>query len=150
MSKLSTFRRLSAYEKRTLIMTIFLLPALKVAIHVWSYQRIRAVLLRTSQQREQKEESSKVVGETVRIVGRVSRYDVMRATCLTRSMALWWLLRRQGVESEIRFGVRRGGDGIQAHAWVEQGRLVLNDRADIRDIYAAFEFEAGVNGLEWR
>jgi Transglutaminase-like superfamily len=39
-------------------------------------------------------------------------------TCLPRSLTLWWLLRRQGIESELRIGVRRDGERIVAHAWV--------------------------------
>jgi Transglutaminase-like superfamily len=39
-------------------------------------------------------------------------------TCLPRSLTLWWLLRRHGVESELRIGVRRESARIVAHAWV--------------------------------
>lgn len=39
-------------------------------------------------------------------------------TCLPRSLTLWWLLRRHGVENELRIGVRRDGARIVAHAWV--------------------------------
>jgi Transglutaminase-like superfamily len=39
-------------------------------------------------------------------------------TCLPRSLTLWWLLRRHGVESELRIGVRRDGEQLVAHAWV--------------------------------
>jgi hypothetical protein len=39
-------------------------------------------------------------------------------TCLPRSLTLWWLLRRHGIESELHVGVRRHGEHIVAHAWV--------------------------------
>jgi hypothetical protein len=150
MSKLSTIRSLSPFERRTLYITVLLLPALKIAINVWSYRRVTAVLVRTSQGRTKATDPEQVIAGSVRIVRAAANYRALRATCLTRSMALWWLLRRQGIESEIRFGVKRGDDGIAAHAWVEQGRRVLNDRADVRKTYAAFEFDASVNNLEWK
>lgn len=39
-------------------------------------------------------------------------------TCLPRSLTLWWLLRRHGVESELHIGLRRDGEHLAAHAWV--------------------------------
>jgi hypothetical protein len=43
-------------------------------------------------------------------------------TCLRRSLALQWLLRRRGIDTELRFGVRRvaGDPGLEAHAWLER------------------------------
>jgi hypothetical protein len=52
-------------------------------------------------------------------------------TCLHRSLTLWWLLRRQGVASELRIGVRKEQGRFEAHAWVERAGVALNDRADI-------------------
>jgi len=48
-------------------------------------------------------------------------------------------LRRQGIDSDIRIGVRRGTFGqVEAHAWIEWNGEVLNDCADIAAQYAPF------------
>ena len=58
--------------------------------------------------------------------------------CLTRSLALQWVLRSNGVASQLRIGVRRVGSALEAHAWVERGGVPVNDSADVRTRYAEF------------
>ncbi|MGF1482329.1 MAG: lasso peptide biosynthesis B2 protein [Cyanophyceae cyanobacterium] len=70
----------------------------------------------------------------VRIAARYSR----GSACLSQSLVLWYLLRRQGIESELCIGVRRT-EQFQAHAWVEYEGMVLNDTPDVRIRYAAFD-----------
>lgn len=62
--------------------------------------------------------------------------------CLTRSVALGWLLAKRGIPFEIRIGVLLNkGDkaGFAAHAWVEHAGVVLNDRQDIAADFSTFE-----------
>ncbi len=47
--------------------------------------------------------------------------------CLTRSLALAWMLYRRGVDVELRLGVRRPGDQLEAHCWLEWRGQVLHD-----------------------
>jgi hypothetical protein len=44
-----------------------------------------------------------------------------RNTCLYRSVATCLLLRRHGLEAQVRIGVRSGESDIEAHAWVVRG-----------------------------
>ena len=54
-------------------------------------------------------------------------------TCLERSMVLQKWLLAHGVPCEVVVGVRRDGDGIGAHAWldVEDGRTETTPYAEI-------------------
>jgi Transglutaminase-like superfamily len=61
-------------------------------------------------------------------------------TCLPRSLTLWWLLRRRGVASELRIGVRRDGECIVAHAWVVCHGTVVGETD--HDRFVSFESEA--------
>jgi hypothetical protein len=45
--------------------------------------------------------------------------------CLPRSLAIYYELRRQGWPVSFKTGVRRGGEGILGHAWVELDGRVL-------------------------
>jgi hypothetical protein len=60
-------------------------------------------------------------------------------TCLRRSLTLWWLLRRRGIDGELRIGVRKVGDRLEAHAWVQYQGVVLNDREDVNGAYTPFD-----------
>lgn len=60
------------------------------------------------------------------LVGVARRYSPVRTTCLKEALVLVRLLRGEGVEAAVRFGVARGDDGLRAHAWVEhRGRIVF-------------------------
>jgi Transglutaminase-like superfamily len=61
-----------------------------------------------------------------------ARHHVVNAHCLHRSLVLHHWLRREGLPSELRIGVRKEGDALKAHAWVElQGEVVNDRRADV-------------------
>lgn len=48
-----------------------------------------------------------------------SRFSLGRAQCLHRSLVLHHWLRFEGMPSELQIGVRKDGQQIKAHAWVE-------------------------------
>ena len=52
------------------------------------------------------------------------------SSCLERSLALWWLLRNQGVACELRIGARKIAGKFEAHAWVEHDGIPLNERQE--------------------
>ena len=62
-------------------------------------------------------------------------------TCLERTLALWWLLRRRGIDSDVVFGARRQGAELEAHAWLEVGGTALTDPDEPRETFR--ELRAG-------
>jgi hypothetical protein len=74
-----------------------------------------------------------------RLVAIASRHGVVRGNCLSQSLTLQRLLRRQCIASELRIGVRRAGAALEAHAWVELDGRPLNDSADVAQRYAPFD-----------
>lgn len=66
-----------------------------------------------------------------RLVDRVWRLYPF-ATCLKKSLVLWWILRRRGVHADLRIGVRRVEGRFESHAWVQHGGRVLLD-ADLAE-----------------
>ncbi len=61
------------------------------------------------------------------VVDMVARNSWGLLTCLPRSLTLWWLLRRRGIESELHIGVRKEGARVAAHAWVVYHGIVIGD-----------------------
>jgi len=57
--------------------------------------------------------------------------------CLQRSAATACLLKRHGVPAQMMIGARRMPFG--AHAWVEVGGRVVNDKPYVREIYAVLD-----------
>jgi hypothetical protein len=67
----------------------------------------------------------------------VSRY-VPQATCLTQALALYGILRRAGIDCELRLGVAKAtADRLSAHAWVDDHGQVLLPGAEVAS-YSAF------------
>lgn len=52
-----------------------------------------------------------------------------RTTCLQHAAALAALLAREGIACDLRIAVRREGDSMEAHAWVEHHGTELLARA---------------------
>jgi hypothetical protein len=61
------------------------------------------------------------------VVNMVARNTWGLVTCLPRSLTLWWLLRRRGIESELLLGVWKDGERIAAHAWVACHGTVIGE-----------------------
>jgi Transglutaminase-like superfamily len=76
---------------------------------------------------------------TARMVRSAAYRSPGTATCLERSLALWWLLARQGIESSVRIGTRKIGQKFEAHAWVECEGMALNEPEEPHKHYAAFD-----------
>jgi len=75
----------------------------------------------------------------VRAVGAAARVTIPPATCLPRALVLCRLLRESGLPAEVRIGVRRADETLQAHAWVELRGEVVGDRSDIAHTFKPLE-----------
>jgi|ERR1700722_12581481 len=76
------------------------------------------------------------------LTARMVRSAAQRAwgspACLEQSLALWWLLGRQGIASSVRIGTRKNAEKFEAHAWVERDGVALNEPEEAHKHYAAF------------
>jgi hypothetical protein len=84
-------------------------------------------------------ESREKVQVTCRMVRAAVRYSLAQYTCLEESLALWYLLREQGIPARLRIGVRKEKEQFEAHAWVELRGEALNQLEELHRHYAAFE-----------
>jgi len=76
---------------------------------------------------------------TAQLVRAAAHHTIGDPACLEVSLALWWLLARQGIASDLRVGVRKDGETFEAHAWVECGGATLNEPEMQHHHYAAFD-----------
>ncbi len=73
------------------------------------------------------------VRRIVALVDAAERRVPVPVTCLTRALVLGWILRRRGIPTTLRIGVRRRDGRLTAHAWLESsapGDLGLPDAAE--------------------
>jgi Transglutaminase-like superfamily len=77
--------------------------------------------------------------KTIRMLCAAVRYGPGSPTCLEESLALWWLLGRQGIATTVRIGTRKLNGRFEAHAWTECDGVALNEPEDPHHHYAAFD-----------
>lgn len=131
------WRELTVKERLILLEALLLMPVAGLLLRLLRYQKVlhgleRLTPLGKRQPGEVTAVKLKRVGELVNIA---AWRGVYTATCLRRSLVLWWMLRRRGVDSKVRIGVRNDGGEFASHAWVEWEGVVINDRADVVDHY---------------
>ena len=76
---------------------------------------------------------------TAKILKAAARHSPFHSNCLQQSLVLWWLLRRQKIESELCLGVCKGASAIEAHAWVEYLGLSLDGADELHQSFTPLE-----------
>ena len=144
MRKLRKLLRLDSGEIVTLAQAMILLPLTALALRGAGLRRSQRIFSRLipHDPARKTEWSEAALAKAIRIsrlVDLAARHGIYPANCLQRSLALWWMLRRRGIRSELQFGTRKADGRFEAHAWIEVAGVVLNDRDDVRLHYASFD-----------
>ena len=79
-----------------------------------------------------------------RMVRAAARRSLIKTGCLEESLALWFLLRREGIAADLRIGARKIAGNFDAHAWVECDGEALNQVEEVHRHYAVFDGLASV------
>ena len=139
MNKLSKLLQLSGDERRILFQACLALPLVASGIRLFGFNRVQTLLAGPmgTKKGQDCDELHQVL-LTARMVRLAADYGICRASCLSRSITLWWLLRRHGIASDMHIGVRKTMDRLEAHAWVEKDGTPLNEDSDIHERFAAF------------
>jgi Transglutaminase-like superfamily len=139
VSKWQRFWALSREERWLLLKALVLLPVARRALRLGALRHLpRSTRPQAGAERpgaQGPEEAQRVT----RMVAAAARNGPWRPTCLEESVVLLWLLARQGIPAQLRIGVRKQLEALEAHAWVESGGVVLNETADVSQRYQPFE-----------
>jgi hypothetical protein len=134
------WRNLPASDRHLALALLALLPSVAAAIRIFGLRRVCRFLSRHPFIGDGAGASDMLSAcEVGRLVNAAAFRIPGRPNCLTRSVTLWWILRRRAIDSALRIGVRTAAGHFEAHAWVELAGLVLNDAADIAQRFAPFE-----------
>jgi hypothetical protein len=135
----ATLARMPRAERRLLLQALVLLPLTSAALRIvglraWQTMVGTLATLGASPAAD----ADRYTRSAARMVRLASVRGLTRPLCLSRSVVLWTLLRRAGIASEIRIGVRKRDGALDAHAWVERNGLVINDRRRVGESFAPF------------
>ena len=166
IQKTRTWRKFSFYERYLLLQALILLPLIHLSLNIWGFKRtyslLRNIAVFSWMQHEVnltppsaplsllrrgdgewgmgngENSISEQILATASMVKIAAKYYKW-ATCLRKSLALWFLLRRQGITTELQIGTRFDAGEFQAHAWVEYQGFVVGDRPQVKQYFASFE-----------
>ncbi len=137
LTKLRKLRELSPRERGTLFRALALLPIVSLALRLLGFERTRKLLERSGRPSAGRPFSDEAIATVSRMVRVAARHLPVKAGCLSQSLVAWSLFRRSGVACELRFGARRDGPRLLAHAWLELPRGRRFD-TDVPGGYSAF------------
>jgi transglutaminase superfamily protein len=143
MSRLAQFAGLSRQDRELFTAALIALPVCVLGLRLAGYRRLRSILssfvpaapeptLRLAHQQ------TELLARTAWAVRAAAAHGLVRGRCLPQSLALWWLLRRRQVASEIRFGARRRERELEAHAWVEVDGVAIPVGREADGAFAPF------------
>lgn len=122
LERLRGLRKLPWHERWLLFALLALLPLVSVLLACAGYVRSRRWLEAVSRSHVRRAPSEVELVQAQRVAelaGLAGRWGAVPATCLRQSLLVYALLRRRGFDPLLRIGVRKPGDVVEAHAWVE-------------------------------
>lgn len=141
--RLRRFKALNRREQAFFLRAAALLPWLWASLRLAGFRRthrmLRKFLRADGVPALAPADSAARIEATVRMVRAAARHAIGESTCLEESLALWWLLGRQGIAARVRIGARKVNEKFEAHAWVECDGAALNNPGDLHRHYAAFD-----------
>jgi hypothetical protein len=124
------FWKLRLVDQRLLLFAAVMIPLFWLAVRLLGLARFNSLLGRGPYLGAASLTQSDVQN-TARMVNVAARRGLLGMPCLPTALFLQWFLRRHGVTSHVRIGVRIVAGALDAHAWVECEGIPINDRADI-------------------
>jgi Transglutaminase-like superfamily len=145
------FWELSPRERREFLEAFLRLPLAAVSVRLFGIGRWQRNAVISERAHDLGANGAMKLPEALscaRMVRAASRRGFVRGNCLLQSLALWQMLRRRGIASELRIGARKIGDALEAHAWVELGGHALNDSEEVVQGFRSFDgvFARAVSG----
>lgn len=135
-------RRFSALERPAqalFLRAIVLLPLVSVNLRRRGFKATQAALQKRIGAVPANPDPRKIAAMSARMVHAAVRHGFGHPTCLQESLVLWYLLARQGIDSELRIGIRKHAGKFEAHAWVECQGAAINEPEALHEHYAAFD-----------
>jgi len=142
---LKSLRRFSALGRPAqalLVRALVMLPLVALSLKFRGFDATRSTLRKMIANVTRQADAvslGKQIALTAHVVNAADRHGFVHPSCLVKSLTLWWLLGRQGITSELRVGVRKESENLEAHAWVERESIALNEPEERHHHYAAFD-----------
>jgi transglutaminase superfamily protein len=151
--RLRRFRALEAPARILFFRAAVLLPLISLSLKTRGFRKTLAHLQRHFSEKNRvvdAQYSAQRVALTARMVRAAMHHGLGHPACLEESLAVWFLLGREGIDAQVRVGVRNNAKKFEAHAWVEYQGRPLNEAEGMHQHFAAFEEALATSPAEGR
>jgi len=139
---------LSWPERWFALKCIFLLQAISIGVrwfgfnpvHSWINRRVQDISTVPGSPKDLATQAVQL-GALVGVANR--RIRILEVSCLPESLTVWWLLRRRGIQADLRLGVRKLDGRLDGHAWVETSNQVVSGNPNLAQDYSALDALSG-------
>jgi hypothetical protein len=128
------FRRLSGFERGIVLEAAVGLPVAWLGVRLLGFQICKGAFAKPHIDALRNSEFSAV--DVLDVARRIAHLETataesffFRTSCLERSLVLCRMLRRRGMNAELRIGGRKKANRFEAHAWVELDGIGLDGGA---------------------
>ena len=135
--RFNQLKSLTLLEWQLLVTSAILLPLTALGLNLFGLKRTQQFMKyvtpstpKTSQGKQEVQDCRMIA----RMVAVAANHSLYQACCLKKSLVLWWLLKRKGIEANLHIGVQKEGERLSAHSWVEiNGNVLTDDENTIQD-----------------
>lgn len=113
------FRSMPKADRKLFMRIAFVVPLVEISLKLVGFNQIVNFLHRFSNFNGTVQNQSNEVKRYKRLLFLFYAKFPFAGKCLARSIALWFLLKRKGIETDLRFGMKKENGKLLAHAWVE-------------------------------
>ena len=135
---LNKFRQFSAMKKndrRLFVRIALILPFVEIGLRLFGFNRLLKFLRRFAIVKSSAQKHRQEVERHRRFMFLFYEHFPFAGKCLARALTLWLLLERKGIETNLRFGIRKEDGKLLAHAWVEHKGKPLTVDPEVEQQY---------------
>ncbi len=139
ISKIRTFFALPIAHKLIFIKIVFFVSFIQISLKTIKFKRtFRFLKFFTKENLRAPENERQIVRRHKNFQYLFHKQMPYLGKCLARSLTLWFLLKRKGIETDLKFGMKKKNNQLLAHSWLEYKSKVLITESEINDNYVPF------------
>ena len=137
--KLGKFLRLPGADKALFFKAILLSFAIRITSRTLGFNATVAFLQRFTGKRKTATDEKAQVARHLYLLKNIQHFPNFMVNCLSASTTFWWLLKRRGIDTQLRFGVMKEAGKLKAHAWLEYQGVSLTRNPAANEKYTMFK-----------
>lgn len=125
--------------KRIFIKICLLVPVIEIGLKMVGFKRTYGILNYFVKPPKNKISNSiSIIRDHTYFLDLFIRHLPFSGNCLARSLTLWLFLKNLGVDTDLRFGMKKEKEKLIAHAWLEFEGKPLASETEIDENYTFF------------